>query len=110
MLSIFAGLFAGALHVVGGPDHLAAVAPLSADRGAGAARLGFRWGVGHSGGVILVGLITLFVRDFFDVAAFSSGAEWLVGATLIGIGLWGLRQSYSSQVRAAAHDHGPVQR
>jgi hypothetical protein len=109
MLSIFAGLFAGALHVFSGPDHLAAIAPMSAQGGKGAARLGFRWGLGHSGGVVFVGLATLLFREFFDVAAFASDGEWLVGITLIGIGLLGFRQSFSSHVRDAEHEHGPLQ-
>lgn len=109
MFPLFAGLFAGALHVISGPDHLAAIAPLSAERGPGSARLGFRWGLGHSGGVVLVGLLALLLRESFDITAFAADGEWLVGITLIGIGLWGLRRAYAGKIRDTEHDHGPVQ-
>lgn len=109
MFALFAGLFAGALHVVSGPDHLAAIAPFSATGKKRAARIGLRWGIGHSGGVILVGLVALLFRDTFNVIAFSSAAEWLVGVTLIAIGLWGLRQAYADRIHDGNHEHGPVQ-
>lgn len=109
ILSILAGLSAGALHVLCGPDHLAAIAPLSADRGRKAASIGLRWGIGHSGGVIFVGLVALLLRGLFNIEAFAGVAEWLVGITLIGIGLWGLRRAYSGWIRNDVHDHGEIQ-
>ena len=51
-----AGLTAGLIHVLSGPDHLAAVAPLANDRSR-AWRTGFLWGLGHSGGVFAVALL-----------------------------------------------------
>ena len=75
ILSILAGLSAGALHVLCGPDHLAAIAPLSADRGRKAASIGLRWGIGHSGGVIFVGLVALLLRGLFNIEAFAAAAE-----------------------------------
>ena len=41
----------GVAHVLS-PDHLSALATLSANGGAGAFRLGVRWGVGHSTGML----------------------------------------------------------
>ncbi|MGB0579202.1 MAG: sulfite exporter TauE/SafE family protein [Limisphaerales bacterium] len=109
MLSAFAGLIAGAIHVLSGPDHVAAIAPLSADRGREAARLGLRWGMGHSAGVILVGLLALTFRDAFGMVAFSNAAEWVVGITLIGVGLWGIRRAFSKQVNDEPHVHGDLE-
>ena len=48
---LIGGLFAGFLHVLTGPDHLAAVAPSAALRGMDAWRSGLRWRIGHSSGV-----------------------------------------------------------
>jgi hypothetical protein len=45
------GIGMGFLHVLTGPDHLSALATLSANVGNGKAfSLGVRWGVGHSTG------------------------------------------------------------
>jgi len=58
VLAILTGLLAGGVHVLSGPDHLAAVAPLAVqDRSAW--RSGLRWGLGHSSGVLLVGVLSL---------------------------------------------------
>ena len=61
MLLIFTGLSAGALHVVSGPDHLAVVAPLVAENPSKGFQLGFRWGLGHGLGVVILGLLGMFV-------------------------------------------------
>ena len=42
MLTAFSGLIAGAAHVITGPDHLAAVAPIAVDDPRRATRLGFQ--------------------------------------------------------------------
>jgi hypothetical protein len=90
MLALFAGLVAGAVHVVTGPDHLAAVAPLAVDARASAWRAGLRWGLGHSAGVAVVGLLALGLRETLPIDALSSVSERLIGVTLIGLGLWGV--------------------
>ena len=105
MLSLFTGLVAGLLHVVTGPDHLAAVAPLAADQRRGAWLAGLRWGLGHAGGVVAVGLLSLLLRGTLPLAAVSSWSERLVGVVLIGIGLWGLRRALGRHVHAHEHTH-----
>src|SRR5882672_577523 len=93
--ALMAGLFAGLLHVWSGPDHLAAVAPLSAEWTRTASRrrpswmVGVRWGLGHSSGVMLIGLLSLIFREAFPLNSLSSISERLVGVVLIVIGLWG---------------------
>jgi hypothetical protein len=67
-----AGLVAGALHVLSGPDHLAAVAPLAADSTAGRWRAGFSWGIGHTGGVLVVGLLAVLLRGLLPLDSISS--------------------------------------
>lgn len=85
-----AGLAAGALHVVSGPDHLAAIGALSADRSR-PGHLGFRWGSGHALGVLLVGLAAMGLRSFADLAPLERWGEVVVGAALVVAGVRALR-------------------
>ncbi|MBI5774034.1 MAG: sulfite exporter TauE/SafE family protein [Verrucomicrobia bacterium] len=105
VLSIFTGFIAGTLHVVSGPDHLAAIAPLAADQRRGAWRTGLRWGLGHASGVVAVGMVSLLLREVFPLEKFSAGSEQLVGVVLIGIGLWGLRRVFRARVHTHEHQH-----
>ena len=90
MLAVLTGLAAGTLHVLTGPDHLAAVAPLAVgDRGT-AWRSGLVWGVGHTAGVLMVGLLLLAFREVLPLAALSGWSERAVGVALVVIGAWGL--------------------
>ncbi len=103
MFVIPAGIIAGFLHVLSGPDHLAVVAPLAADGRRHAWRAGLRWGVGHSAGVAIVGAAALLLRDLIPVEAISGWSERLVGVLLIGIGLWALRRAL--QIHSHPHEH-----
>ncbi len=105
MIAIFSGLIAGAAHVISGPDHLAAVAPLSVRPQQAAWRVGMRWGFGHSSGVIVIGLLSLLLREMLPRESLSNWAERLVGIMLIAIGLWGLRKAFSRHVHAHEHSH-----
>lgn len=105
MIALLSGLIAGAGHVWAGPDHLSAVAPLAAHRPHRAWLPGLRWGLGHSAGVAIVGLLVLWLRDQIPVAWLSSWGERLVGFLLIGIGVWGLRQAARHHVHAHEHTH-----
>ena len=58
--SAWAGLLAGCLHTLTGPDHLAALTPLSVGPSRQNALMGALWGCGHNTGQILFGII--FVR------------------------------------------------
>ena len=105
-LAFVTGFFAGLVHVWSGPDHLAAVAPLSLERERRAWTAGVRWGLGHSGGVLLIGLISLCFRSALPLNALSSAAERLVGVVLIGIGIWGIRKAFTQRVHSHPHTHG----
>ena len=105
MISVLTGLVAGALHVVSGPDHLTAVAPLVVRRPQRAWLPGLRWGLGHSAGVALVGLLSLWLRDLIPVDLLSSWGERLVGVMLFGIGLWALRSALKHNVHTHEHEH-----
>lgn len=100
-----AGLAAGGVHVLSGPDHLAAVAPAACDAPSRAARVGAAWGVGHGVGVVAAALIARLVGALLPIERLSEGAETLVGLVLIALGvrtLW--------QARAAPRAHAAAQR
>jgi hypothetical protein len=107
MLTLITGTLAGFFHVLSGPDHLAAVAPIAlADRERGWIA-GWTWGVGHASGVVVVAIVAVLLRNVLPpVEAISAWSERLVGGALIGIGLWALRRSTS--MKTAAHAHGAV--
>jgi hypothetical protein len=102
------GLLAGLVHALSGPDHLSAVAPLIVQERRRGWSTGLLWGLGHSVGVWGVGLLALALRGLLPVNRLSSVSERLVGAALIGVGLWGLRRVWlarSSRDEAAEAPH-----
>lgn len=106
MIYAMAGLAAGSLHVLTGPDHLAAVAPLAVERRQSSWLIGLLWGFGHTSGVWLVGALAFWLRESFPLDMLSAGAERLVGVALIAIGLWGLRRLVAGTTHRHAHEHG----
>lgn len=107
MLLIFTGLSAGALHVLSGPDHLAVVAPLVAENPSKGFQLGFRWGLGHGLGVVVLGFLGIFIKGWVDVESWSILAEALVGWLLIAVGLWSIwsNRSPNTTVDSSEHRH-----
>lgn len=105
MLVVITGLIAGLAHVVSGPDHLAAVAPLAVREHRRSWRTGLRWGMGHSAGVGLVALMLFAIRESLPVEAISAWSERLVGVMLIGVGIWALRRGLKVEVHAHRHEH-----
>ena len=105
MLFIFTGLSAGLLHVVSGPDHLAVVAPLVAENPSKGLQLGFRWGLGHGLGVVFLGLLGMFIREWIDLDSWSIMAEVLVGWLLIAVGLWSIWKNRSPIERSNTEHH-----
>jgi len=107
MLTVITGALAGFFHVLSGPDHLAAVAPMAV---AGRTRgwiSGWTWGLGHASGVVAVAAIAVLLRDVLPpIELISAWSERLVGAALIVVGFWALRRS--ARVQPAAHAHGPL--
>jgi hypothetical protein len=101
---LFGGLTAGVLHVVSGPDHLAAIAPLAIRKQGRAWLTGLRWGFGHASGVAFVGLLSLLLRGVLPVDLISNWSDRLVGIMLIGIGFWTFRKARN--IHMHEHDHG----
>jgi len=93
MIPILTALMLGFLHALE-VDHMVAVTTFVTGRPslARAARFGFRWGVGHSLAVILAGG-ALLVTGLRWPARFDAVGEGLVGAMLVGLGIWALRSS-----------------
>lgn len=107
LIATLAGLLAGLVHALSGPDHLSAVAPLVISEPRRRWRTGLFWGIGHSLGVWAVGLLALALRGILPVASLSSWSERLVGAVLIGVGLWGLRRAFVARLPHAHSDEAP---
>jgi hypothetical protein len=105
MTPVLAGALAGLLHVVSGPDHLVAVAPLAIHKPGLGIRVGVSWGLGHATGVIALGLIGVVARSVIPLKRISSWSEVLVGGALIGIGVWALWQSRNMVLHRHAHAH-----
>ena len=99
MMFALAALLAGFLHVMSGPDHLAAIAPYAVEGKAHAWRTGVRWGLGHAAGVVGVGLLALLLREALPLDSLSAGAERFVGIMLMGIGSWGLIRTFQLRSR-----------
>lgn len=106
MIAIFTGLIAGLGHVFSGPDHLAAVAPLAVESRKQAWVAGLRWGLGHTSGVLGVGLLFVFLKDLLPHELISSWSERFVGVVLIAIGIWGFRTALKKRVHVHEHEHG----
>jgi sulfite exporter TauE/SafE len=102
---LFAGLVAGLIHVLSGPDHLAAIAPLATRNPHRSWNSGLRWGLGHSAGVVAVGLLSLLVRGWIPVDLISRFSDRIVGLMLIGIGVWALRSALKVHTHKHTHDN-----
>jgi hypothetical protein len=107
VLTLASGLLAGLIHVLTGPDHLAAIAPLAARHGRRGWIPGWTWGLGHASGIVFVaGLAVLLREQLPPIEVLSQWSERLVGAALIAVGLWALRCSVA--IGARPHQHGAV--
>lgn len=92
--SAWTGLFAGCLHTLSGPDHLAALAPLSIGRTrVESALVGALWGCGHDAGQMIFGLIFLLLKDRLHIEVIRIWGTRVVGLTLLVIGAMGIREA-----------------
>ncbi|KAK8530023.1 hypothetical protein V6N13_102907 [Hibiscus sabdariffa] len=92
--SAWTGFFAGCLHTLSGPDHLAALAPLSIGRTRmGSAVVGALWGCGHDAGQVIFGLIFLILKDRLHIEVIRTWGTRVVGLTLLVIGAMGIREA-----------------
>lgn len=92
--SAWTGLFAGCLHTLSGPDHLAALAPLSIGRTrVESAIVGALWGCGHDAGQVIFGLLFLLLKDRLHIEVLRTWGTRVVGLTLLVIGAMGIREA-----------------
>jgi hypothetical protein len=95
MFAVLAGVAAGLLHVVSGPDHLVAVAPLAADRDRPRWRAGLQWGLGHTAGVLLIGALLISFRELLPLERVSGAGERIVGVALLLVAVWAFARARS---------------
>ncbi|KAL5055624.1 hypothetical protein RYX36_036306 [Vicia faba] len=92
--SAWTGFFAGCLHTLSGPDHLAALAPLSIGRTrTESALVGALWGCGHDAGQLIFGLIFLLLKDQLHIEIIQTWGTRVVGITLLVIGAMGIKEA-----------------
>ena len=96
--AVFGGLFAGGLHALSGPDHLAAILPLILGKHwLNAAFYGSTWGLGHGLSSCMLGALGYFLKDSFMkkqlLPQLTTLADYAVGITLIIIGIMGVLES-----------------
>lgn len=108
MTALYTGLFAGLVHVVSGPDHIAAVAPLAAKCKRPDWALGMLWGIGHSLGVVVIGCLALLMREALAIEAIASGSERVIAILLIAMGVWGIHGSFARHRHNQAHGKAPA--
>ena len=116
-----AALLAAMLHVITGPDHLAAVVPFAVESKRKAWKIGLSWGIGHLVGMLSIGLLFMVFKELIPVEQISDYSEQLVGFVLIGIGVWAFYNIYKRQnnhahlhvhsekapvIHRHTHDHG----
>ena len=85
---LFAGIIAAVLHVISGPDHLAAVTPFAIESKKKAWKVGLFWGIGHLAGMLFIGILFLLFKELIPIEKISEHSEQFVGIVLIGLGIW----------------------
>ena len=95
--ALTAGLLASILHVITGPDHLAAVLPFAIETKRKAWKIGLSWGIGHLVGMIAIGVLFVLFKEIIPVEKISEHSEQLVGVVLIGIGFWAFYKIFKTK-------------
>ena len=98
------GLFAAFLHVLSGPDHLAAVGPIALSSKLKSWLVGFSWAMGHITGMLIIGVLFIYFKEYIPVELISAHSEQLVGFMLILIGFWAFYRLWKMN-RETNHKH-----
>lgn len=105
--SAWTGFLAGCLHTLSGPDHLAALAPLSIGRSrVESAAVGALWGCGHDAGQVIFGLLFLSLKDRLHIEVIRTWGTRVVGLTLLVIGALGIREATEVPTPCVALENG----
>lgn len=105
-ISVLTGFAAGAVHVISGADHMIAMAPSSIQKPRVALIDGLAWGIGHSVGVLILSILGILAKDLIKIELMSSYAEFLVGISLLIVGLIAIRTSLKVNIHTHQHIHG----
>ncbi|WP_269623313.1 hydantoin utilization protein A [Prochlorococcus marinus] len=105
IISVLTGFAAGALHVIGGADHLVAMAPSAFNKPRFALKDGFAWGLGHSTGVLLLSVLAILIKDFAQIERMSTMAELSVGIFLLIVGVLTIKTSLGLHIHTHTHTH-----
>ena len=104
--TLFSAILASILHVISGPDHLAAVTPLAISSQRKGWKIGLVWGFGHLIGMLLIGVLFLLFKEVIPVEAISSYSEQLVAIILIAVGLWAFYRIFNEKKKhTQPHTH-----
>lgn len=103
-LPLIAGVLASMIHVITGPDHLAAVTPLVIETKRRFWKIGFFWGLGHLLGMLVIGVLFLIFKDLIPVDQISEYSEFLVSIVLIGVGVWAIYRIFNIK-KSHKHPH-----
>ena len=106
LISTLTGFAAGAVHVVSGADHMVAMAPSAINKPRVALIDGLAWGIGHSAGVLILSVLGILAKDLVNIELMSSYAEFLVGISLLIVGLLAIRTSLRVNIHMHQHMHG----
>lgn len=101
---IIFGFVAALAHVLSGPDHLAAVAPLALNTKFRPWIIGMAWGIGHLTGMLLLGVLFFFFKELIPFNFISAYSERIVGFLLIAIGFWSILRLYKHNWKRK-HNH-----
>ena len=102
---ILTGIVAGFVHVVSGADHLIAMTPAAINNPKKALKNSFSWGLGHSSGILLLAFLAIFIKDISPLNKFSNIAEFLVGISLLIVGVFAIKNSFQLSVHSHSHKH-----
>ncbi len=102
---ILTGILAGFVHVVSGADHLIAMAPSAIASPRVAFRNSFSWGIGHSSGVVFLAVLAIFLKDITPLNKFSNFAEFLVGISLLIVGVFAIKNAFQLSIHSHSHKH-----
>lgn len=100
------GIVSSLAHVLSGPDHLAAIGPLAINANRRPWLIGMAWGIGHLTGMLIIGILFFYLKEFIPIAFISANSEKMVGILLIVIGLWAIYKMLTYHASGEhIHDH-----
>lgn len=94
------GMLFGLIHVLTGPDHLSALATLSAGSSWRSFALGIRWGCGHSIGLIVMAVVFIALDGKLDFSVLNVVTDVLVGVFMVALGVYGVNEGVKKSRRS----------